>query len=63
LPDRRTWRRRLRRERDERLVALRVRLAEEPVEPHPGLKRLVDTQEEFRERIMRRVDRIISLAS
>ena len=54
---------RIRRERDERLAVLRVRLAEEPIEPHPGLKRLVDTQDEFRERIMKRVDRIISLAS
>lgn len=54
---------RIRSERDERLAALRVRLAEEPVEPDPGLKSLVDTQDEFRERIMRRVYRIISLAS
>jgi hypothetical protein len=43
---------RIRRERDERLAALRVRLAEEPVEPDPGLKRLVDTQADFRARVM-----------
>jgi hypothetical protein len=54
---------RIRRERDERLVALRKRLAEEPVEPDPGLKRLVDTQDEFQERVLRRVYRIMALAS
>ena len=51
---------RIRRERDERIAALRVRLAEEPVEPDPGLKWLVDTQDEFRERIMGRIARMIS---
>jgi hypothetical protein len=50
------------RERDEDIAAMRVRLAEEPVEPHPGLKRLVDTQDEFRERVMARIDRMIASA-
>jgi hypothetical protein len=54
---------RLRRERDERLAALRIRPAEEPVESDPGLKELVDTQGEFRERIMKRIERIVELAS
>jgi hypothetical protein len=53
---------RMRRERDERLAALRLKLAEEPVEPDPGLKELVDTQDEFRERIMARIDRMIASA-
>jgi|GEM_PF-6447739 len=53
---------RMRREREERLAAMRVKLAEEPVEPHPGLKRLVDTQDEFRERVMGRIERIIASA-
>jgi hypothetical protein len=43
---------RLRRERDERIAELPAKLAKEPVEPHPGLQRLVDTQDEFRERVM-----------
>jgi hypothetical protein len=54
---------RLRRERDERLAAFRVKLAEEPVESNPGLKELVDTQDEFRERIMKRIEPIVELAS
>jgi hypothetical protein len=54
---------RIRREGDERIAALRLRLAEEPVEPDPGLKALVDSQPEFRERIMKRIERIVSLAS
>jgi hypothetical protein len=54
---------RLRRERDERLAALRIRLAEEPIEPDPGWKELIDTQDEFRERIMKRIERIVALAS
>ena len=43
---------RLRREGDERIADLRARLAKEPVEPDPGLKELVDTQAEFRARVM-----------
>lgn len=51
---------RLRRERDQRLAELPEKLAKEPVEPDPGLKELVDTQPEFRARIMGHLAKIIS---
>jgi hypothetical protein len=41
---------RIRRERDENIAEIRETKFE--VEPHPGLKRLVDTQGEFREQVM-----------
>lgn len=51
---------RLRRERDERIAELPAKLAKEPVKPTPGQQRLLDTQQEFRERIMGKLENIFS---
>jgi hypothetical protein len=48
---------RLRRERDERLAIIRETKFE--VEPHPGLQALVDSQPEFRERVMGKLRRAL----
>ena len=53
---------RLRRERDERIAEIWERMPELEVEPHPGLKRLVDTNDEFREHLMARIERVIASA-
>lgn len=46
---------RLYRERDERIAALPAKLAKEPLDPPPRLKKLVDSQDEFRKRVRSRV--------
>lgn len=43
---------RLRRERDEAIALLRELGPTRKLEPSPGLQELVDTQQEFRERVM-----------
>lgn len=53
---------RMRRERDERIEKMRMKMAEEPRSFDPGLKELVDTQDEFRERVMGKIERIIASA-
>lgn len=39
-------------ERDRRIAEIRARKSEIKVEPSPGLKELVDSQDEFRDRLM-----------
>jgi len=43
---------RIRREHDERIAVLREGVPESAFEPSAGLQELVDTQDEFRERMM-----------
>ncbi len=38
---------RVRRERDERIAELPAKLANEPIEMSPGMKELIDSQEEY----------------
>jgi hypothetical protein len=42
---------RIRERRDRQLAEIQARKSEIKVEPHPGIKRMVDTQDEFRKRI------------
>jgi hypothetical protein len=49
---------RLRRERDERIA--KIRETDFEVEPSPHLKELIDTQEEFRERVRGHLAKILS---
>jgi hypothetical protein len=51
---------RRREERDRRMAEISARRSEIKVEPSPGLKELVDSQDEFRERIKELVRRIVS---
>lgn len=48
---------RLRRERDQRIAELPAKVAREPIEPSPGLKELIDTHDEFRDRMLRKLER------
>lgn len=51
--------RKRREERDRRIAEIRARRSEIEVEPHPGLKELVDSQDEFRERVRSHIRKII----
>jgi hypothetical protein len=56
IPDtvKRRWER-----RDRRMAEITARRSEIKVEPHPGLKELVDTQDEYRERIRAHIRNIV----
>jgi hypothetical protein len=47
------------RERDERRAAFRKKLAEEPPETDPGFQELIDTRDEFRERLMGHIEKMV----
>jgi hypothetical protein len=50
---------RIRERRDRRIAEIRARKSEIKVEPFSGLKRLVDSQDEYRERIDKIIRRIV----
>jgi hypothetical protein len=52
---------RVRRERDERIAELPAKLAKEPLEMSPGMKELIDSQEEYQREMRARLRRLLGL--